>query len=371
MEIPKTLIDALVSLDNVSGASGDETEVADALRAQMDGLYDEHFEDSQGNQFYIKKGSSAENKILLSAHMDEIGFIISYIDESGFASIMPVGYHDDRMAVNQDLVFRTAAGGKVSGITGSKPAHIMSEEDHEKVIKIADLFVDFGTDSAEETRALGIEIGDYGTFDRQGRFLNGGEYYSGKSVDDRAGLACLVELFRRLQSIEHAATVVAVGTVQEEVGMRAGGPIVNRVKPDIMFAVDVTLTGGTPGIEWKHAANRMGGGVSFNYFDWDPVYGMTGNNVPRRVTQSQIAIAEKYGIPYQRGVITGGGTDAWLAYMAGEGYLTGGINIPSRYVHTAVGTVKLSDMVHTVEFMCRYVADYEGAWNNNLTRTQI
>jgi endoglucanase len=234
----------------------------------------------------------------------------------------------------------------------------MTDEDHERVIKIPDLFVDFGTDSADETRALGIEIGDYGVFDRQGVFVNGSRYYSGKSVDNRAGLACMTELFRRLKGTETEATVVIVGTVQEEVGMRAGGPVANRIKPDIFFAVDVTLTGGTPGMEWKQAPNRMGGGVSFNYFDWDPVLGMTGNNVSRKVTERQIRIAEKYGIPYQRGVIMGGGTDAWSAFMSGEGVLVGGINIPSRYIHTAVGTVNMEDLEYTTEFMYRYVTDY-------------
>jgi endoglucanase len=159
------------------------------------------------------------------------------------------------------MVFITSTGKKAYGVTGSKPAHIMTAEDHEKALKIEDLFVDFGTGSADETRSLGIEIGDYGTFARTGRFLNGGKYYSGKSVDDRAGLAVMVEVLRRLRGLSIEPSVCIAGSVQEEVGMRAGGPIASRWKPELMFAVDGALTGGTPGIEYRQCSAKMGGRI--------------------------------------------------------------------------------------------------------------
>lgn len=352
------LAKTLLALDNVPGVSGDETAVAAVLKQELEGLYDEHIEDPLGNQLFIRYGKDREKKVMFSAHMDEIGFIINYIEENGFARVYPVGYHDDRMAVNQDLVFITSDGRRVQGITGSKPAHIMTAEDHEKVIQIENLFIDFGTDSAQETRALGIEEGDYGTFARQGYFLNGTQYYTGKSVDDRAGLAVLVEAMRRLKGMDIEPTVCLAATVQEELGMRAGGPIGSRFKPELMFAVDGTLTGGTPEVEWRQCAERMGGGVGIKYYDWDPILGQTGSNVPRKLTNHMIAIAKKYHIPYQREVIMGGGTDAWSVSMSGEGVLTGGICIPARYMHTAVGTVRMDDMEHTVNFIVKYLQDY-------------
>lgn len=359
MDTNNSLIKTLYNLDLAAGTSGDETEVAEVLAKEMEGLFDEFVSDAQGNQIYTRYGEDRNETILFTAHMDELGFIISYIDENGFAKIIGVGYHDDRMAVNQRLVFRTSEGKKISGITGSKPAHIMTEEDHLKVIPIEDLFVDFGTDSVEETLALGLNIGDYGTFDYKGELINGGKHFLGKSVDDRSGLATLVEMMRRIKDKNIQPNVVIAGTVQEEVGMRGGGPVAQSVSPDIMFAVDVTLTGGTPGIEWSQAANKFGGGVSFNYFDWDPALGMTGNNTPRKVTERQIAIAKKHNIPFQRGVIKGGGTDAWSAFMSGKGVMCGGINIPSRYIHTAVSTIHLDDLEWTTEFLVHYVEDYE------------
>ena len=353
-----SLAKTLKALDSAFGVTGDETEVAEVLKKQMEGYYDEYTEDPLGNQIFVKYGKNRDKKVILAAHMDEIGFIINYIEDNGFARIMPVGYHDDRMAVNQDLVIITSEGKHVYGVTGSKPFHILTEEEQGKVIKIEDLFVDLGTESREETESLGVRPGDYAAFNRQGYFLNDGKYYSGKSVDNRAGCAVLAETMKRLSEMDIEPTVYAVGTVQEEVGMRAGGPITNRIQPELVLAIDGTLTGGTPGIEWNQCSERMGGGPGIKYYDWDPILGQTGNNVPRKLTKRIIEIAEKYNIPYQREIIMGGGTDAWSASTAWFGVLAGGICIPERYIHTAVGTVHMDDLENTVELVVKYLQDY-------------
>lgn len=354
-----TLLNTLYKLDNAFGVSGDETDVAEVLRAEMSGLYDEYMEDAMGSQYFIKYGKNREKKILFSAHMDEIGYIINYIEDNGFLRFLPVGYHDDRMAVNQDMVIKTEHNGFVRGITGSKPAHIMTEEDHEKVQKIEELFVDVGTNSREETEALGIRVGDYMTFDREGYLLNNGRYYTGKAVDDRAGCAVMVEMLRRLKDETPEYTLVMVGSVQEEVGLRSGGPMMANIDPDVMIALDVTLTGDVPGIEPKQCSQSMGKGPGVKFYDWDPILGATGNNVPRKLTSAIIAVAEENNIPYQREVFTGGGTDAWAAAFAGKGYLAGGICIPQRYMHTAVGTVDMEDLENTVRLALAFAKSYK------------
>ena len=358
--INNKLLETLYNLDNTFGVSGNEEETAAALRKEMEGLYDEHIEDPLGSQIFIKYGKDRERKIVLSAHMDEIGFILNYIEDNGIGRFLPVGYHDDRTAVNQDMVIMTESGKKVYGVTGSKPAHIMTEEDHEKVIKIEDLYVDFGTTSREETQALGVEAGDYMGFAREGYVLNNGKFYTGKSVDDRAGCAVLVEALRRLQDEELDVTVCMVGSVQEEVGMRSGAPLANRLNPELFLAVDVTLTGDTPGVEINKCSERMGAGPGIKFYDWDPILGATGNNVPRKVTSALIQTAKKHNIPFQREVMTGGGTDAWAAAMSGCGVLAGGICIPQRYMHTAVGTVNMDDMEYTVQLLVNFLKEYKG-----------
>ena len=189
--------------------------------------------------------------------------------------------------------------------------------------------------------------------------LNGGKYYPGQPVDDRAGCAVLVETLRRLKDVELDYTVVMVGSTQEEVGMRAGGPLVNRLNPELFMAMDVTLTGGTPGVEEHKCSCSMGKGPAVKYYDWDPILGATGNNVPRKLTNKIIDVAKRHNIPFQREVITGGGTDAWGAAMAGGSVLAGGISIPQRYMHTAVGTVNLEDLEQTVELTVNFIKEYD------------
>jgi len=353
-----SLLQTLYNLDNAFGVSGDEGDVAQVLKKEMEGLFDEHIEDPLGNQIFVRYGTNRDKKVLISAHMDEIGFIINYIEDNGLARFLPVGYHDDRTAVNQDMVVKTDSGKKVLGVTGSKPAHIMTAEDHEKVLKIEDLFLDFGTESREETIALGVQVGDYLGFAREGYILNDGKYYTGKSVDDRAGCAILVETLKRLKGLDIEPTICMVGSTQEEVGMRAGAPIATRMKPELMLALDVTLTGDTPGVEINKCSQKMGAGPGIKYYDWDPILGATGNNVPRRLTKRIIQIAEKHNIPYQREVMTGGGTDAWSCSMAGTGILAGGICIPQRYMHTAVGTVNMDDMEMTTQLLVNFLKEY-------------
>ena len=354
-----SLLRTLTILDNAFGVSGDEEEVAELLRTEMEGLYDQYDQDALGSQYFIKHGSNPEKRVLISAHMDEIGFIVNHVEENGLVRFLPVGYHDDRVAVNQDMIIKTESGGKIHGVTGSKPAHIMTAEDHQQVIKIEDLFLDIGTESREETNQLGVYPGDYVGFHRQGMVLNGGKCYTGKAVDDRAGCAVMVEVLRRLKDKNIVPTVCMVGSVQEEVGMRAGGPMATRFDPELMLSLDVTLTGGIPGIEEKQCPQVMGGGPSIKFYDWDPILGATGNNVPRKVTRKLIQTAEAHYIPYQREVITGGGTDAWSGAMAGKGYLAGGLCIPQRYMHTAVGTVNLEDLEQTVQLLVCFLEDYE------------
>lgn len=353
------LAQTLFELDNAFGVSGDEEDVADVLKKQMEGLYDKYETDSLGNQYFIKFGTDPNKRVLISAHMDEIGYIVNYIEENGLVRFLPVGYHDDRTAVNQDMVIKTDSGKRIYGVTGSKPAHIMTAEEHNQVIKIEELYVDVGTESREETLALGVQIGDYMGFHREGYFMNGGKYYTGKSVDDRAGCAALVEILRGLQGRKIEPTICMAGSAMEEVGLRAGGPMVNRFKPELMIAIDVTLTGGVPGVEERQCSQVMGGGPGIKYYDWDPILGATGNNVPRKLTRKLISVAEKHRIPFQREVMLGGGTDAWSASMAGEGVLAGGVCIPQRYMHTPVGTINMNDLAGTADLMVRFLEEYE------------
>lgn len=355
----ESLLNSLIELDGAYGVSGDETAVAEVLMREMEGLYDEYRTDALGNRYFLKYGRQKDKIIAVVAHMDEIGFIISHIEPNGLGRFCPVGYHDDRTCVSQDMVVITDEGKHVYGVTGSAPAHLMSDEESSRVIKMSELFVDFGTETAQETRDLGVEIGCYMTYARSGYLMNGGNYYTGRAIDNRCSCAVMVEVLKALKDVETEYTIAMVGSVQEEVGMRSGAPIAHNLRPVLFLSLDVTFASGTPGTEDRSVSCKMGEGPAIRFYDWDSEDGSaSGNNVPRKLTKQMVRIAVNNHIPFQREVTLGGGTDSWNAAMADGGYLAGGISIPQRYMHTPVGTVNLDDLENTVKLTAAVLREY-------------
>ncbi len=347
----------MLELDKIHGVSGDEDRVVDYLKEELGAHVDEHYGDALGNYVFVKKGSNPDLKLMLSAHMDEIGFIVSYIDEKGFVTFLPVGYHDSRMVINQVLAIHTEKG-IVKGVTGAKPAHIVTEDEAKRAIPMEDLYIDLGTKNKAETLALGVNVGDYITFDRDGQFLNGGKVYTGKSVDNRSGCAVMAEVMKRLAGKDIAATVYGVASVQEEVGLRGAGPAAFAIEPDVALAIDVCLSGGTPALEERMMPIELGGGPAIMFYDWTPSSGH-GNNVPKRLTRRLVQVAEKANIPYQREAVLNGGTDAWAISLAGKGALTGCISLPSRYIHSATGFIHMDDLEHAVQLILAFIESYQ------------
>jgi putative aminopeptidase FrvX len=348
----------LAELDSIPGVSGAEEEVAEFVMDELDDCYDRFQKDALGNHFFTKEGANPQLDLMLSAHMDEVGFVIQHVDGKGFAYVTPVRLHDDRTLANQVLTVHTE-GGPVQGLTGGKPAHIVSKEEAQKAPPISEIYLDFGTTSHEETEELGVRVGDYVTFERPRQILNGGRLFTGKAVDDRAGVAVLIEVMRRLRDQSVEANVHAVATVQEEVGIRGAGPAAFRVKPDVALAIDVTLAGGTPGIEDRQLPVKLGEGPAIKFFDWAPALGMIGNNVPKRLTGRLIAVAEERGIPYQREVLFNGATDAWSMSLSGEGVATGTISLPSLYIHSAIGCVCPEDLAGAVDLISAFAEEFK------------
>jgi putative aminopeptidase FrvX len=352
--MPDRMLDLLARLDAVPGVSGDERAVAETIAALLDGCVDEHSHDPLGNHLFRRAGEDGAPTVMLCAHMDELGFVVQHIEDEGFVRIAPVGFHDDRMVIDQDVVVH-GANGPVHGITGGKPAHLLEAEERKHVIPMAQLAVDVGTASREETERLGVQVGRLVTFDREGRLLNGTRVFTGKAVDDRAGCAVMVEVMRRLADQPVAATVCAVAAVQEELGIRGAGPAAVGIRPDIGLAIDVTLCGDTPGVEYSRAPITLGAGPAIKYFDWAPD-ALIGNAVPRRLTDRLEAAAGEADVAYQREVLMGGATDAWAISLSGTGVLAGCVSLPSRYIHSAVGCVHLDDLEGAVKLILAFLA---------------
>jgi endoglucanase len=352
--MPDRLLSLLGRLDAATGVSGDESAVADVIADELAGHHDTHACDPLGNHFFTRTGNDGAPTVMLCAHMDELGFVVQHIEDEGFVRIAPVGYHDDRMVIDQDLRIHGRKG-PVDGVTGAKPAHVLPPEEAKKAIPLDEMFIDVGTTNREETEELGVRVGDLVTFARPAGVLNGTRVFTGKAVDDRSGCAVMIEVMRRLGS-DIAATVCATAAVQEELGIRGAGPAALRVQPDVALAIDVTLCGDTPGVELSRLPIKLGTGPAIKYFDWAPAAGF-GTAVPRRLTDRLERVAEGAGIAYQREVLLGGATDAYGIQLSGTGVLTGCISIPSRYIHSAVGCVHLDDVDKAADLIVAFIAD--------------
>ncbi len=352
--MPDRTLSLLGRLDAATGVSGDESAVADLIADELAGHHDVHESDPLGNHFFIRTGTPGAPTVMLCAHMDELGFIVQHVEDEGFVRIAPVGYHDDRMVIDQDLRIHGRKG-PVDGVTGAKPAHVLPPEEAKKAIPLEEMFVDVGTSSRAATEELGVRVGDLVTFARPAGLLNDTRVFTGKAVDDRSGCAVMVEVMRRLPA-DTAATVCATAAVQEELGIRGAGPAATRIAPDVALAIDVTLCGDTPGIEFSRLPIKLGAGPAIKYFDWAPAMGF-GTAVPRRMTDRLEHVAEAAKIPYQREVLMGGATDAYGIQLSGTGVLTGCISVPSRYIHSAVGCVHLDDIEGAVELILAFIAD--------------
>jgi len=350
------LKELLQRFDNEIGISGFEVSgtICPAIKEEMEGYYDEYLEDPVGNQIYLKRGKK-DVSIMLAAHMDELGFIVTFVEDDGMVRFAPVGLHDDRGCIDQKLRIHTRKG-DIYGVTGSKPDHILTPEEKNSVIKIADLFIDIGATSREEANKMGVQIGDLVSWTTKGEYLNGTNTYSGKSVDNRAGCAVIVEVMRRLKNegIDNV-NVYAVGTVQEEVGIRGAGVAAHRIEPDYALSLDVTLAFG-PDVEAKQIPMEFGGGACIKHFDWcpDSVFSL-GSPIPKEITDKLFDLAEENNIKCQHEVLIGGTTDASSIQIAGNGVKAGAISFPSRYIHTAIGTVHLEDLQASVDLIVEYI----------------
>jgi putative aminopeptidase FrvX len=330
----------LRKLSNAHGVSGSEGSVYSVIRKELKGHVDEIREDPLGNLIAVKKGNKF--KVMLAAHMDEIGLMVKYIDEKGFIRFVALGGWYGPTLYNQRVVLHTV-GGPVFGVIGGKPPHMMDEEERKKVIKIDDMFIDVGATNRDEIEHLGIEVGTPITIDREFRELANSRV-TGKAFDNRAGVAMLI---KTLQTMKSPLTVFGVFTVQEEVGLKGARTSAYTIEPDIAIATDVTIPGDHPGIEMKDAAVEMGKGPVITIVDSSG----RGLIADRRVVKWLKDAADAHGITVQMEVGTGGTTDATAIHLTKGGIPSTTISPPTRYIHSPVEVLDLQDIEAGVKLL--------------------
>jgi len=333
-----TFVETLEKLSNACGVTGREEEVREQMSKFLKPYVDEVKEDNLGNVIGIKEGKKNAPKVMLAAHMDEIGLLVKTISKEGFLQFMKLGGIDDRVLLAQKVMVYTEKG-PLHGIIGSKPPHIQKEDERKRVIPYDELFVDVGAASSEEAQKMGVRIGDPIEFDI--RFVKiSKNIVIGKAFDDRAGCAIMIETLKRLEKTD--CTVYAVGTVQEEVGCRGATTSAFGLCPDIGIALDVTVAGDTPGVKEIDAPIKLGKGPSLTIADSLLI-------THPKVLRLLVDTAEENKIPYQLEAGLPGGTDAGRISLTREGVPSGTISLPARYIHSPTSLISLADAENVVK----------------------
>lgn len=323
------LLETLELFSNASGVSGNEGEIREIIASRIQLRVESLETDALGNLIATKKGAKDTVRLVLSAHMDEVGLLITHIEKSGFLRFAKVGGIDDRVILAKPVVVGTK---RIPGVIGTKPIHLIyQKEGHKKVAKAEDLYVDIGARDREDAQRQ-VEIGDFVAFATRFEDLGNG-FVKGKALDDRVGCTLLALLLEE----DLPVSVTAVFSTQEEVGLRGATVAGHRTAPQIMLALEGTFAGDFPQERDLSRAAMVGKGPVLTHRDASAV----GSPL---LLDLLIKTAEREQIPYQFKRPLLGGTDAGRMHLARRGAHASVISVPSRYIHSPVAVARIEDI---------------------------
>jgi putative aminopeptidase FrvX len=341
--LPKE-IELLGKLSNAFGPSGNEQDVAEILKGELKEYADETLVDKLGNILFYRKGKGNCPRVMLSAHMDEIGFLVTFVEEDGFLRFDTLGGITNSILPGQRILFR-GDGGYVRGIIGTKPPHIMTIEEQNKIVPKEDLFIDIGAENVAQAKKKGADVGMMGVFDVEFEDLGNG-YVRGKALDDRAGCMVLVESFKALRN--SPVNVVAVGSVQEELGIRGAKTAAWQADPDFGLAIEGTFVADVPGTRPDRVSSKIKGGPVVTIMD------RTAFTHPI-VLKTLVKTANEKSIPFQFKKVPVGGTDAGSIHLTKAGVPSGTVAVPCRYIHGPAQIAHVDDLRSTIRLTTEFV----------------
>ncbi len=316
----------LRKLSEASGVSGSENEVRDLIREEIGDKVDDIRTDTIGNMVATKKGRKERPTVMIAAHMDEVGLMISHIEKDGMLYFEKVGGIDDRLLISKTVLI---GKDKKPGVIGSKPIHLMEEEEREKVIRYDNLYIDIGAKNKEEAEGA-VKIGEVAVFATE--FDKIGDLYKGKAFDDRVGCAILTDVLKE----DLPLTVKGAFTVQEEVGLRGATVVAYDLDPDIALVLEGTSAGDTPDNKEYNISSAIGRGPVITIIDPSIV-------CDKRLVDLLIKTAEENDIPYQFKSRVSGGTDAGRIHLTKEGIPSAVVAAPCRYIHSPAALMSEED----------------------------
>ncbi|HOJ92155.1 MAG TPA: M42 family metallopeptidase [Dictyoglomaceae bacterium] len=329
------LMKMLKEITEAAGVSGYEKEIKEVTKSYLKDSAD-LLEDRLGSLIFKKEGGSQSPRVMLAAHMDEIGFMVKNITKDGFIKFIPLGGWWDQVLLSQRVVIHTEKE-KIIGVIGSKPPHILTEEEARKVVEKKQMYIDVGATNEEEVLNMGVRPGDPITPYSEFTVMANSKMLLAKAWDDRVGCALLIEVIKELKNSQHPNSVYTVATVQEEVGLRGATTSSYVVDPDVAIVLESDIATDMPGIN-EEKKITLGKGPSIILYDAT----MIPNPNLRRLF---IETADSLNIPIQFSALERGGTDGGRIHIHAKGVPSIVISVPARYIHSHTSIINIDDFL--------------------------
>ncbi|TQS76224.1 M42 family metallopeptidase [Ornithinibacillus gellani] len=333
----------LKDLTDAKAISGNEKEARDVMEGYIKDYADEVYTDNLGSLIAKKTGKQDGPKVMVAGHLDEVGFMVTRIDDKGFLYFQTIGGWWSQVMLAQRVTIVTDKG-DVTGVIGSKPPHILSPEARKKPVDIKDMFIDIGASSKEEALEFGVKPGNSVVPYFEFTPLKNEKMLLAKAWDNRIGCAIAIEVLKQLKDVEHPNIVYGVGTIQEEVGLRGARTSAQLIQPDIGFGVDVGIAGDTPGITEQEADSKLGDGPQLILYDASMIS-------HKGVRDLVVQTAEEHQIPFQYSTVPGGGTDSGSIHLTANGVPSLSITIATRYIHSHAAILHRDDFENAVKLI--------------------
>jgi endoglucanase len=341
----------LADICEVPGVPGYEQRVRELVIKEVTPLVDKVSVDNMGNVTAFKKGTASakadkgNKKVMIAAHMDEIGFIITHIDDNGFLRFIPLGGFDPKTLTAQRVIVHGKKD--VIGVMGTKPIHMMSPEERNKIVPLHDYFIDLGMKKDEVEKI--VSIGD--VVSRQRELIEMGDCVNVKSLDNRVSVFILIEALRELKEAPY--DVYGVFTVQEEVGLRGAMASALQIQPDFGFGLDTTIAYDTPGAGAHEKVTKLGEGAAIKVMDASTI-------CDYRMVKYMKQTAEKHKVKWQPELLPAGGTDtAGIQRYTAGGSIAGAVSIPTRHIHQVIEMCHKDDIRASIELLKHCITDLD------------
>ena len=315
----------LKEITEAGGVPGYESDVRAVMRRYLEGIATIE-QDKMGSFIGKHVGQAGGPRVMLAGHMDEIGFMVKLITKEGFIRFVTLGGWWNQVMLGHRVTIKTPKG-DVIGVLGAKPPHLLGEEERKKIVDKNDMYIDVGARSEEEVRDLGVRPGDPVIPVSNFTVMGNPRFYLCKAFDNRVGCALAMQTIGQVATEGHPNVVYAVGTVQEEVGLRGAKTSAHAISPDVAIILEVDIAGDVPGIKPEESAVKMGAGPTLLVYDARMIPNL-------KLRDLVIATAAELGIPLQFSAMSGGATDGGMIHIHNEGVPAVVIGVPTRHIHS-------------------------------------